>query len=297
MKKSISYYLFKGFRDSRKALKKNRPLFLKYSIFLLSSLLGSLTLIAYPIFELANIRIARSVVENGRFKVEDAFEDSNSLKKLWVTGLGKIVGLFALLSGIALIGGLGFALMNVGLQIDLITSLRAYYFYPTFIGLSGALLIIYVLCVLTYFGPLSHIIQKDDVGLADGMKKSVSIMNFNGAVKLIVIYLVHILYLAIRLAIAYGIIYYLSTIIIYEVHNLVIIAFAVIVLLGFPRAVLSLTIARTSLYDDLIEEHKYFELIGSKKQQLLEEEKELLLNSLFDEAKVIKNIVEDKAGA
>ena len=255
MNQKLSVYLKKGRIASKGALLHQTTLFVKYCLYVLTSFFGKLLFFTYPLFALADIRIAKTVEETGTFEVEKSFEDSNSMKKVWMAMIFIMVKMLVLLSGIILLSGFTLLLVYLGKIIDSMTSFDVNIMIFIF-GVPGVLAImLFILMINLNLGPVIYIIGTyNDIGIADVISKSVSIMAKKGKMKLLLIeihyLLCFIMYLLISSALLYSIYLVASpTVVIFSG-----VIFIIIILLKLPKLILSRKIALVSLFNNLTNE-------------------------------------------
>lgn len=282
MNQKLLVYIKKGMHDSKSALHNQKPLFFKYFLFVLTSFLGKLFFITYPLFALADIRIAKSIEETGKFELEKSFEDSNLIKTVWTTMLFILLKTLILISGTIILSGLTFMLASFGTTIDSMTTLKGNYMTYFFGSLGVIAIVVFIIMVNLYLGPATYIIQSnDDVGISDVFTKSIEIMNKNGKSTLLLIKIFHLLRFLINLIVCIGLIWVIHIFSNPLIETFCIIILSIVLLLTLPRIVLSNKISSYSLFKKLTDKEDI--LNNSTKIKVKKEE---LLVTLFDDLEI-----------
>ena len=93
---------------------------------MLTSYLGKSFFLTYPLFALADIRVAKTIYETGEFQLRNSFEDSNSPKKYWTTLLLYFIKNLLLIANIIIFWD--WLWFDAGSKIDILIDLDIYYF-------------------------------------------------------------------------------------------------------------------------------------------------------------------------
>ena len=298
MNQKLSVYLKNGKNASTSAISNQKTLYVMYCFYLLTSFLGRLILITYPLFALADIRIAKTALETGSFEVEKSFEDSNSIKKVWTTILYFMLKSLFLVSGIIILCGVTIVLVYLGHIFDAMTSLN-YNLMMYILGAPAVLtMLVFILIVNLYFGPATYIIQSHhDIGISDVISKTVSMMRKKAKMTLLLIGVFHWFRYIIYVIICWGLMYLInlmfSTLVVYFFG----VIFIIYLLLKLPKILLSKKIASVSLFKDLSNEEDYQALVGNQDPDQVKTilKKEDLLVSLFDENEIDNDASNDQA--
>ena len=289
MSQRVSQYVSMGMRDSKYVIGAGKGIFFKYFIFSMSSLIGKLFFLSYPLFALGDYHIIKQIEEGKKISLEDAFEDSNVGKKYWTTTHFALVNHIIFLIGMIIIAGLSFGLIQMGYTLD-----RYFRFdqgYTVFVSqiISGCIFIVFIIQKQLYFGPVTYLIQSnEDNGLSDTLRQSALIMTNYGKVKLLYIYL----YYVIRLLI-YG---FVSVLLSYGAYVLlpdfwfvfVTILLGVNLLKSMTKIMLAHKISSSKLFVDLIKEATYKSLGDQNRYKVFENKvsKKDILITLFEEMRV-----------
>lgn len=256
---NLLWYVKKGVRDARSALRKGIGFYFKYCLYVLASLFGKSFFLTHPLFAFADLKIVKEIEETGSFRIENAFSDADSKKK-YRTGVLVYFLRLAFLAAVSFIFLVpAFLLAYVGLGFDTTnpdsggTAVAAVILLV--LGSIGAL--VFSALILIYFAPAIYLLREDEnLGISDILKQCNSAMK-QGTMKLFGIFLLNFLfYLAALL-----LVFFLTVIckIIAELISAPIflyLCFVILVLslvLLFPAIYLSFNVASVSLIKDAVE--------------------------------------------
>lgn len=222
-------------------------------MYLLTSYLGKSFFLTYPLFALADIRVAKTIYETGEFQLRNSFEDSNSPKKYWTTLLLYFIKNLLLIANIIIFFGIGFGLVYAGSKIDILIDLDIYYFGIFFFCIGILAFVVSTTLIYLYLGPTLYLIQsKDNIGISETLSGSISTMKKNGKMKLFLIYFIHFLLFVIITGILFLLLCLLNLYVSETILYLFLILFAYILLIVVAWLILSTKIATISLFKDLI---------------------------------------------
>ena len=288
MNRGFKTYYKEGIKSAALTLKKKEN-FIKYYVHAFMNFIGRiLFFILAPIFDLANVRLAKMVRRDKTIDISNTFTSSDNPKSIWTTIVSSILSVlmfiggllvFIVLEAIAILIGLLFMYIanyneTVGLVIAIILSV------PVVIGL-----IAYMIVFPLYFSPMTYIVDSiDGIGSSVTISKSIDAMRRSGKKTVFGIYFITSL-------INFGYVFITSLLVfvlikqstVFQAIGILIAIVALIVYLRFAPVInLGAQVGCVSLYEDLVID-KYNESKTAK-------------GIFVKSSKIMKNTVEDYQG-
>ena len=285
MNRGFKTYYKEGIKSAALTLKKKEN-FIKYYVHAFMNFIGRiLFFILAPIFDLANVRLAKMVRRDKTIDISNTFTSSDNPKSIWTAIVSAILSalmfiggllVFIVIEAIAILIGLLFMYIanyneTVGLVITIILSV------PVVIGL-----IAYMIVFPLYFSPMTYIIDSiDGIGSSVTISKSIDAMRRSGKKTVFGIYFITSL-------INFGYVFITSLLVfvlikqstVFQAIGILIAIVALIVYLRFAPVInLGAQVGSVSLYEDLVID-KY-------------NESKIAKGIFVKSSKIMKNTVED----
>ncbi|MFW5913534.1 MAG: hypothetical protein ACOCSM_00585 [Bacillota bacterium] len=286
MSQKASKYVSIGLKASKHALRQKNESTLKYKVFSLASLLGKRFFVSYPLFALADYRLAGQIEDAEAMDMDKAFEDSGDTEKYVSVAQLALLSQVILLTGLAIIGGVAYGFIHLGARIDQLLEFERYYMVFAFQILSGCVFIGFLIKKAMYFGPVAYLIQSGEAGsLSEALSHGASFMTPSGKAKLTYLHVYHLgrvlVYAITAFLVAYAALATLPAFLFIAIT----IGVGILFLRSLPRVMLSHKLSTMRLFSDQSKEMAY--------ESLLEREtssgsngkisKEETLIGLFDE--------------
>lgn len=298
MSQKISRYVSTSRVEAIDALHSGSRHFLKFFGFSMSTLIGKLLVVGFPLFALAEFHIVSQIQKTKHFDLESAFEDSQSGKKFWTTALCALLGQIIVIAGGLLIFLLYLGLKAVGSQMDYSFRFNRFFtvfFFGLFCILLFALLVVWV---SLYFDPVVFLIQSNgDMGISEALRQARAVMTPVGRGKLFWMRIYYLIAITVVAGLGYGAFYlWYAVLPTFWGVGLLAVLFCLLLLLTMSRILLSERIACVKLFSDLVEEAAFQNFFVSKPEESLQGKirKEQILATLFEET--ITEIVEKPQG-
>ena len=180
MNRGFNYYFREGVKSSASALYRNKGL-IKSVVFLITELLGRVTLIFAALFSLAAVRQGEQVRCQGRLDVSQSFKDSGKPFSVWTYFLTVCVEGLMFLAGLVLIAALTFMLMCLGYGVGLLTDGHGETVTLIFAVPGAIVALVYVIAAALIFSPTAYIVANNpDLGVAGTLTVCFNTMKANG---------------------------------------------------------------------------------------------------------------------
>ncbi|MDE7161200.1 MAG: hypothetical protein K2N65_00410 [Anaeroplasmataceae bacterium] len=180
MNKGCVYYFKEGFKIAKDTFSKDKKNYLKYYLFLIASLIGRLSIVTMPIFNLANVRLIRNVKKNRNVELLNSFEGAENPKKWWRTLVTNSLWLTIVFAGVVII--ILCAVQTIPFLMSIQTSPIVYTVFALLILIVTTIVItVYSLLASLYFLPVNYILdQYPDLSSSMVLKTSFSSMSKDG---------------------------------------------------------------------------------------------------------------------
>ena len=116
MTRKYGVYLKEGWKSSKMTMKR-RGSKLRFYLFTLMRLVGTLLIFTIPVFALANVEVSKQSIKRNEYNIFGSFKNATKGKIYWNTLMALLVALTAILGGVVAFGLLDFLLMLLGTAV------------------------------------------------------------------------------------------------------------------------------------------------------------------------------------
>lgn len=138
MNKGLRAYVKTGLQTSKKIIKDRKVSRFKFLFLNIAAGIARLSLLPWPAFEHALIRMDKQNLEKNTYELTNVFSDTDNPKAYWTSLMTLVIRGILLISGAILIGALAFVLYYIGGMLGVVTGMQALTILlplPAFIGL------------------------------------------------------------------------------------------------------------------------------------------------------------------
>lgn len=266
---------------------------LQLVVLYLASILSKLSLIGYPVGVMFEQNIANQALKDEKFSFSSALDLTNPNKyfRILVLGLIKSATLIAI---ILLFGALGYGFFYLGLTLDYNAGYEFFVMVPVFLGILLAMFILVMFKWYALSEPLMYVLIKEDLGLEASQKIAKTMMAKRSNLKLVVIYLVHLILSGLLM----GLFYLTYTLLwdkLLDYYFPFIITFVGLLIFSLLLMIRSsYKVSVTKLFMDLYKKATY-ESMFADEPVIVDDSlrKEELLSQLFNEVIIDANVVDE----
>ena len=295
---SVSSHMTK----SKLAIKETNIGFVKYFMFTITSWIGKLMFLSFPLFALSEYHLIEQIKQAKPCSLEDAFEGAASFKKYWITCQFALIYQGLILTLALIIWGLTFGLDRIGAQLDDIMNFNRY--YTAWVFQWGAIIlgVIGVYQISIMYAPVVYLIYThEDMTLSEALKESQLMMTGSAKRQLMGIHLSHLSLFMIKVALGGGLLAAAYYGIPRFFFILILVIVSVWLLTGIPRLLLSVRLSSVALYDTLLENASYESLFDASRNKVNPNRirKEEVLIKLFEDLSpnvTLKPAIQEKEG-
>lgn len=275
---------------------------LKFIIFTITSFIGKLLFLSFPLFALSEYHFIEQIKQAKPCSLEDAFEGAASPKKYWITCQFALIFQGLILTLGLIIFGISLGLDSIGAELDNIMNFNRY--YTAWIFQWGAIVIglILVYQVSLSYAPVVYLIYtNEDITLSEALKESQLMMTGTAKRRLMGIHLTHLVRFMIKAVLGGGLVVAAYFGIPSIFFTLILVLVSIWLLYGVPRLLLSIRISSASLYDALLENASYESLFDASRNKVNPNRirKEEVLFKLFEDLQpnvTLKPALQEKEG-
>ncbi len=181
MNRGFRHYFREGMSASSQALFKSKGRnHFRYLLYFFAELLGRITLILTPLFDLAKVRQGRVLRTEKRYEPAQAFRRAGEPRSFWTLALCYLLEGLIILGGIILIGVFTAMLFGIGYGLTFLVKngdmLPIYFAIP-----GGIVAVIFVVAALLIFAPTPYIIAaNENIGVGDTLAVCYNTMKASG---------------------------------------------------------------------------------------------------------------------
>jgi hypothetical protein len=259
---------------------------IKFLLFTLTSMLGKLIPLSFPLFALSDYRLVYKIQKGTTFHMEDGFEGAKSTKHYWVTLQFILYMECLMIVVLGLIFMLYLSLNYIGSELDNLMNFNRYYTAWFFQITSIVFAVIAIYNIGLSFAPVVYIVSnQDEPNLSEALKDARKMMTPQAKMKLIEIHFLHVVRFLPKLLIGAALAYYAVMNFQVILYLIVIIVVSIALLFSLPKYLLSIRISSVHLFDSWMEGIAYTSLFDGTNQSDYNQriQKEEVLLKLFED--------------
>jgi len=258
MNRGFRHYFREGMSASATALFKGKGrTHFRYLLYFFAELLGRMTLLLTPLFELAKVRQGRVLRTEKRYEPAQSFRRAGEPRPYWTLALCCLLEALIILGGILLIAVFTAMLFGIGYGVSMVVStdapLSLYFAIP-----GGLAAVVFLVSALLIFAPTPYVIAaNENIGVGDTLAVCYNTMKANGMGTLFLNVFLSVLLKLVYLGIFCGLTYFLYELLYGESYVLlVLVAVNAVGMIGYmvgaPVLTLGVRAANQHLFEDIL---------------------------------------------